>query len=229
MTIETIDEKKICEKPEKQSGIAGFSLPELIIALVIIAILSAISLPYIFQYRTRYRSEDQALKVMDLMREAGQLAITKRRTFRVEIDLFLNQLLIIDEDTTVNPAVHREIKAIPLDSTDEVRMDVTPTGVTKPNPPNYANAVFATDTIGHQRGNVTISGDTVWAARFNRDGTVVNGAGIPVSATLYLFPPKIAGSAAPRTLQEVRAITIFGGSGAVRYWKYDGTNFVAQN
>ena len=213
----------------RQYGMRGISMPEIIIVLVIIGILSAISLPYIFQYRTRYRSEDQALKVMDLMREAGQMAIIKRRTFRVEIDLFLNRLLIIDEDTTVNPAVHREIKAIPLDPIEEVRMDVAPTGVTKPNPPNYANAVFATDTTGHQRGNVTINGDTVWAARFNRDGTVVNGAGIPVSATLYLFPPKTPGSAVPRSLQEVRAITIFGGSGAVRYWKYDGTTFVAQN
>ncbi len=178
----------------------GVSLPEVIIVLIIIGILSAISLPYIFQNRTRYRSEDQAFRVMDLMREAGQAAVTKRRTFRLEIDKTSNMLLIIDENSA-GAADDREIKAIPLDSVNEVRMDIAPTGVTKPSV-NYADAIFAADTTGHKRGTTTISGNTVWAIRFNRDGTVVNSANNPVSANLYLFPPLTPGNAAPRSKSE---------------------------
>ena len=222
-----INSQNTCDDAARRHGMKGVSLPEVVIVLIIIGILSAISLPYIFQNRTRYRSEDQSLRVMDLMREAAQTAITKRRTFRLEVDKTLNQLLIIDENDA-GAADDREIKAIPLDPTNEVRIDVVPTGVTKPSV-NYADAVFAADTIGHKRGTTTVINDVVWALRFNRDGTVVDKASNPVSANLYVFPPLTPGSAAPRSKQEVRAITIFGGSGAVRYWKYDGTNFLPQN
>ncbi len=201
---------------------------EVIIVLVIIAVLSAISLPYVYNYRKAYRSDDQALKVMDLMREASQLAITRRRTFRLELDPASQMILIIDERNS-GAGDDTEIKAIPLDPNSEVRNNVIPTGTTKPVPPNYDDAVFATDRIGHLRGAATVIGNNVWAARFRRDGTVVDAANNPISANLYFFPPQSAGSAVPRKLNEVRAITIFGGSGAVRFWKHNGSTFVAYN
>ena len=129
----------------------GFSIIEILIVVGIIAILSAISLPYIVNYKRLYKSEDQALKVVDLMREASQLAVTRRRTFRLEIDLTENAVLIIDERnpdpaTLVNETDVR-IKKIPLEMVRDIRIDSIPTGVTKPNPPNYADAAFAADTI----------------------------------------------------------------------------------
>lgn len=216
-------------RAERRKTMAGVSMVEVIIVLVIIAILSAISIPYIFQSRSRYRSEDQALKVMDLMREASQLAITRRRTFRLEIDRTNNQLLIIDETGQLAAATddQKQIKAIPLDPVNETRVDTIPTGVSKPNPPNYNDATFAADTIGHKDANGnSVTGNTVWAVRFKRDGSVVNGADNPISANLYFYPPQTTGSSTPRSLNEVRAVTVFGGSGAVRYWKYNGTAFV---
>ncbi len=214
----------------RRKRMAGISLVEVIIVLVIIGVLSAISLPYIYQYKKLYKTEDQALKVTDLMREASQLAITRRRTFRLEIDPNANLLMLIDEGTVLAGAADdTEIKAIPLEARNEVRLDIMPTGVTAPNPPSYADAVFAVDAIGHQRNGATVIGNTVWSVRFNRDGTVFNNAGNVVSATLYFFPPLTPGNAAPRSLTEVRAITVFGGSGAVRFWKFNGSAFVAYN
>ena len=204
---------------------------ELLIVVVIIGILSAISVPYIFQYRKLYRTDDQALRVMDLIRETGQLALTRRRTFRLEIDQTANMLLIIDENTiTAGANDDREVKAIPLEPVNEVRMNTIPTGVTNPNPPNYADAVFAVDAVGHRnRSGATVVGNTVWAARFNQNGTMVNNAGVPINVNLYFFPPMAPGSNIPRNKTEVRAITMFGGSGAVRFWKHDGAAFVAYN
>jgi hypothetical protein len=95
-------------------------------------------------------------------------------------------------------------------------MDVAPTGIVAPTPPNYALAPF-------------VAG--VWSLRFRSDGSVTTAAGIPVSGTLLLWPPKKvpydSTDLVARSKAEIRAITIFGGSGAVRYWKFDGTTWVA--
>lgn len=202
----------------------GFSIVELIVVLSVLAIMTAISIPYIWNYKKVYKSEDQALKMIDLMREAGQLAVTKRRTVRYEIDLTDNAILLIDQSTSASGVL---IKKVPLEMTKDVRVDTIPATVTKPSPPNYNDAVFATDAVGHLVGASTVTGHNVWAARFKSDGSVVTSADIPMSANIYVWPPISAGSTTARSKPEIRLITMFGGSGAVRFWKHDGTNFVA--
>lgn len=215
----------ITDPPVVSRGENGFSVTELLTVVAVIMILSAISIPYFFSYSKLYKSEDQALKVMDLMREASQLALNKRRTVRFEIDLTQNAVLIIDENGADDDV---RIKLIPLEKTSEVRMDMAPDGVSAPAPPNYPNAVFDDDTLGHQAGGNSVSGNLVWQARFRSDGTVVNADGNPISVTLYSWPPVTPGSSASRgENNEVRAITMFGGSGAVKYWRYRGDEFVA--
>ena len=209
----------------------GFSVIELLVVLSILTILSAFSIPYILNYKKAYKSEDQSLKIMDLMQETAQLALTKRRTMRLEIDLTANAILVIDERfpdpvTGLNEP-DRLIKSIPMERPLDVRVDVAPTGVARPIPPDYANAVYAADARGHLVGAATVINNNVWMARFLRDGSVVNTAGNPLNATLFVWPPLTFGNAAAKTANEVRAITIFGGSGAVRYWKYNGATFVA--
>ncbi|MEZ5423795.1 MAG: hypothetical protein R2682_12010 [Pyrinomonadaceae bacterium] len=216
-----------CRKQIKtggRSGELGFSVTELFVTLSVLAIVCAISIPYIVSYRKVYRSDDQALRIIDVIRETSQLAMTRRRTMRVEIDLTDNALLQIDEN---NADPDTLIKRIPLDNVQDIRVDGPPAGVTAPNPPNYGNISFSTDSVGHQEGGSTVSGHSVWVARFESQGTVVDTAGNPVSATIYIWPPAVPGSSVTRSKGEVRAITLFGGSGALRLWKHDGTSFVA--
>lgn len=207
--------------------VRGFSLAEILVVLAVIGIMTAISLPYLFNYRKVYRSEDQALKMLDMMQEAGQLALTKRHPFRFEIDMTANAMLIIDEQTLGSGLPATLVKSVPLDPVQDVRVDVRPSGVAIPNPPNYSDAVFGSDSLGHKDGAASVSGHTVWAARFQSNGSVSGPTNVPISANIYLFPPVTSGSTTPRNKNEVRAITIFGGSGAVRYWKYNGTTLVA--
>ena len=203
---------------------SGFSMIELLIVLALIAVLSAISLPYIYNYKKLYKSEDQALKVIDVMRETAQLAITRRRTMRFEIDFTANVILVIDENGTQPDT---QIKRIPLELLRDVRMDIIPATIAKPNPPNYTDIVPAVDAVGHFVGVTNVIGNSVWAARFRSDGTVVNNANIPINANIYSWPPVTPGSTTTRNKGEIRAITLFGGTGAIRYWKYAGTTFIA--
>ncbi len=204
------------------SGISGFSMTELLVVLGVIGVMSVISLPYIVSFKKAYKSEDQALKVIDLMREAGQLALNRRRTIRFEIDYTANAALLIDE----GPNPDQLIKSIPLERTVDVRMDVIPATITKPNPPNYNDAVVAVDAQGHVDGGTPVTGHSVWKARFTSDGSVLNAAENPINANIYVWPPISPGSTTPRNKTEVRAITIFGGTGAIRYWKHNGTSFL---
>lgn len=203
---------------------SGLSLTELLIVLTIIGIMAGISLPYMVNFKKAYKSEDQALQVVDLMREANQLAIARRRTIRFEIDFTDNYAQIIDEN---NAAADTLIRRVPLEPTREVRMDIIPAGVSKPNPPNFNDLVAAADTRSHLRGGSTISGHSVMVARFRSDGSVVNNIDLPLNANIYSWPPISAGSTTPRNKSEVRAITLSGAAGAVRYWKHNGTTFVA--
>lgn len=221
-----INKNNFLTAASRKNRMRGFSLAEILTVVAIIGILSAISVPYAFNYTKAYRSEDQALKVMDLMREAGQLALTRRRTVRFEIDMEDKMLLIIDENSP-SADDDRAIKAIPFLAPDELTMDAIPDGITAPNPPTYNDAQFAEDEIGHLRGTTEVIGHRVWAAKFLSNGSVVNAAETaPVSANLYFWTPETAGSSNAKTNTEVRAVTIFGGSAAIRYWKYNGTAFV---
>jgi hypothetical protein len=192
------------------------------VVVLIILVLAAITIPNMFSYKTLYKSEDQALKIMDAFEEASHLALSRRRNFRLELDLTQNAFLIIDEN---GAAADTLVKSIPLEPTSEVRIDTSPAGVTRPVPPDYYDVMYITDTIGHEANGESVIGNTVWAARFRMDGSVISSAGTPISSTLFIWPPKAGEPDSPRALSEVRALTLFGGSGVVRYWKYDGAEF----
>ncbi len=208
---------------DKNAKIRGFSVAELLVVLAIIGIMSAISLPYIYSNRALYKSEEQAIRIMDLMREAAQTALNERRTIRFEIDATDSSVRIIEGGGVASDKL---IKRIPLESSGVLRMDVNPDGILRPNPPNYPAAVFAVDSLGHMDGSTPVVGHNVWAIRFRSDGSVVTAGNVPVSATVFIFPP--GGGNTTSAPSQVRGITLYGGSGAVRFWRYNGTSWAAR-
>lgn len=202
----------------------GISITEVLIVCAILFVMVGISIPYFANYTKLYGSDEQALKVIDLMQEASQRALNQRHNVRFEIDLTSNNVNIIDERTSGSDVL---VKKVPLKNVLEVKVGTAPTGIPAPGSPSYANAVFATDSRGHSDGGTSVTGHTVWAGRFRSDGSVVNNSNAPVSANLYFWPPTQGNPNLPLNNKQVRSISMFGGTGVVRYWKYNGTTFKA--
>lgn len=201
----------------------GFSITEMLMVLLVIGVLAAISVPYVFNYTRLYKTEDQALKIIDHMQEAGQRALSRRTTVRFEIDLTENAMHIIDERTTGPDQLYKTVQLMPV---TEVKLNDAPSSIGVPSPPDYNVAVYAADSRGHEKLNGTfVSGNEVWAVRYKSDGSTMDNDGLPLHASLILWPPKPGDNTQPNTVVEVRALTVFAGSGALKYWKFDGNKF----
>lgn len=205
----------------------GFSVVELLVVFAVAAILLALTVFAFSGHRNAYRTEDQALHILDYVRIASNRALTQRKSVRLEINYTTNQISIIDDKgTPTNFNDDTLVRREPLEPLTRVNMYKTadfvsqPSNVTPipPSPSNYAAATFALNTQSQR----------VWAVRFLLDGRVVDASSspAPVSATLMLWEPSQADAANAKTPKAVRAITIYGGTGVVRYWKYNGTAFI---
>jgi prepilin-type N-terminal cleavage/methylation domain-containing protein len=197
----------------------GFSLIELLVVMIIMAILAGITIFAFAFHKRAYRPEDAANQIVSFMREAYQLAITQRQTFRVKIDQKNRTISLIDENRLPlgDEVVIRQVNLI---DQSEVRMDQpgfgTPGVVGPPPAPyNYPPAIY---------------NNGIWEIRFRSDGSAVDASGSPLSATLFFWPPsrRNPGGPSPDSKQEIRAVTVFGPSGSIKFWRHDGNQFFSE-
>ncbi len=192
---------------------AGFSLIEMLLVLTLMVILMVFVGFSLIGSKKLYRADDETLRILNVFREASQLALTQRQPMRVELDATNKTIRIVDENLST-ASDDKEVRRVKLESSSALRVDVMPTNVTKPNPPNYPDAPYA-------------GTPKVWKIWFKRDGTVTNSANSIVSSTLYIWEPNPTNIAQAKDKKLVRCITIFGTTGVIRLWKHDGTNFIA--
>src|ERR1044072_9714123 len=89
---------------------SGFSIVELLIVLLISSIMLAITGYYFVNHQKLYKPDDQALKIVDILQEARQRALTQRETVRVEIDLTDSIVRLVDENTPTTETDDREVR-----------------------------------------------------------------------------------------------------------------------
>lgn len=98
-------------KYSKIKSAEGFSLVELMIVLIIIAILSSIAVMSL-SYDKLYDTDKQAIQIVDLLQEARQRSLSQRNTMRVEINSTKNSIRLIDEKKPDDSADDVSIKAV---------------------------------------------------------------------------------------------------------------------
>lgn len=215
----------------------GFSLAELLIVIGIMMVIISLTLFSYGAHRKAYRTDDEALLILDYIRDAGRRSLAQRRPHRVEVDTTDNVVrLIADNFTDVSganlpAAVLREDL---LQPTLNVRYDSKPSGFNSspPAPYNYSTATFATTSYAATAlpGRPFSSSRTAFTLRFRSNGAVWGTTDTPASATLYIWTPSATNSAATDDQDRLRAITIFGGSGSIKLWSYNSgsSSFVSR-
>lgn len=227
----TLNFGRVSGEKRTERGDKGASVVELLIVILVIGLMSGFTLFALTGHKAMYKTDDQTLQIIDVLRAASLRAVTQRQTIRVEINLTTNRVQIIDENL---PAVTTDdvvVRSLTLAPVTDVRLNAQPLNVTglPPAPSNFPAAVFASSLHPLSTSN------NVCTIRFNRNGTVTNagtnalGANAAItSSTLFIWPPQAADPTRARTTGSVRAITIFGPSSNIRLWKYNGTSFVLE-
>lgn len=207
----------------------GFSLVELLVVVSIVAIMTVVGIMSFSRSKELYKTDDQALQMVDMFQEARFRALSQRETMRVEINMTLQQIRIIDEnqpDTADDDKVIRSMTLLPV---TDVKLNGRPTGFTaSPTTPiTCADVVFATSN------HPLSTGHNIAVFRFNMLGQVLNGGSnalgqnaVATSATITIWPPKKTAPTQADSLGLIRAIQILGNSGAIQYWKYNGSQYV---
>ncbi|CAN5275985.1 hypothetical protein BH10ACI1_BH10ACI1_35770 [soil metagenome] len=199
----------------------GFSIVELLVVLVIISVMAGISGYFFSAHQKLYKPDDQSLKMVDILQEARQRALTQRESIRVEINTTLNIARIIDENSPTTANDDREIRRITLFDSNEVKITSRPGNISynPPEPLPAPNAVFMASNYP------TSSSQNVCTLRFQSNGTVLNagndaiGTGsVPTGVTLHIWSLK-AGTT--NYAETARSITIIGSSGSLRFWEFD--------
>lgn len=175
---------------KKSSRQKGFSLIELVIAILIIGILAGFAIVSIASAR-KYIADDQALEIVDVLDQARQSALNQRRTFRVEINKTKNQITLINEDKFDDVTDDKIVKIVPL------KKNVVINQV----PSNIASAPTASSAIpvlSYVSSNYPLSkNEEKITLRFARNGRVLDtgtdnvGTGSTVrGANIYVYTNK---------------------------------------
>ena len=204
---------------------------EAIVVMSVMTIMASVSLYYLYDHQKLYKPDEQAAFLIDMLQEARQRSLTQKVTMRVELDLTDKVARLINEDDPSTAADDAVVRTFNLKPTQEVSMTQRPANVTlsptEPSPVDpivfVSNNTVYPSSLGHQVATV----------RFKKDGTVVDagtnatGTGSQLRGfTLFLWQPEKA-DATKSTI--TRAITVIGGSGAMRLWNhYPGVSGTAQ-
>jgi prepilin-type N-terminal cleavage/methylation domain-containing protein len=177
---------------------SGFSLPELLLTIGLIAVVSAIA---VFQFGTAQQSikGDGTMRVvLTQINTARELAISQRRNMEIRA-AGLNGLQIVRQDVPSGTTV---IGTVLFESNAQYVL----TGGVPDTPDGFGR------TKAFDFGSAT-------SVTFSSDGTCIDQTGNPVNGTLFLGIPGQPLSA--------RAVTVLGATGRVRAYRWNGARWVA--
>lgn len=205
---------------KQKSDSRGFSVVELLAVIAVMLIIAAFAVVSL-RGSQLYAADDQALIVLDFLKEARQRAITQREIMRVEINKDAGLIRLVNENGTASANDDVEIRRTTFSVVKGIVFDRAPLNITAaPVEPTPVPSLVYQASI-----HPSSTPDIVATLRFQPNGTVLNagntstGANAAVTgATIYFWNPlKTSQGAATNNGEIIRAITVIGSSGNTRY------------
>jgi prepilin-type N-terminal cleavage/methylation domain-containing protein len=182
----------------------GYSLIELLLVLGVMGVVSAVAVFQIGNSRP-YMTGDGAMRtVIAQLNTARELSISQRRN--IQVTCVGNVITLTRQNIAVGtaPATTTVLAAVPMEG--GVQFGLT-SGV--PDTPDGFGLLGS--------GSAAYFGTSTTSIFFSSDGSLISGAGLPVSGTVFLTLPN-----QPRG---TRAVTVLGATGRIRGYKWDGANW----
>jgi len=178
----------------------GFSLPELIVVLLVVAIILVLALPQIISSRRLFRFSGYQRQIATSLREARQEAMSQRKpvTFRYDN----NDKSLVTYGGEFGALGDAKNVVVPLSGSGVESNDVKygrPTGV-----PTSA----LSDTT-----NLTNLSSNAVEITFQPDGSVLDASSNPQNQALFFYHDKYR-------LDTAFAVSILGAGGRIKVWRY---------
>ena len=181
----------------------GFSLPEIVVVLLVIAILIVLALPQIISSRRLLRFTGIQRQVASTLVDARQEAMSQRTPITFRYNNNIKQAIFYGGSFgAIGDAKNKvvELSGSGVDATEIIYG--RPNGVT-------ASALADTSNLTALSGNVV-------DITFQSDGSVIDAGNNPTNNALFFYNNKYARDSA-------FAISILGAGGRVKVWHYNQT------
>lgn len=178
----------------------GFSLPELVVVLLVVAILLVIALPQIISSRRLFRFSGMQRQVTTSLREARQEAMSQRKPVTFRYDNSSKQIITYGGDFGALGDVKNVV--VPLAGSGVEAADVKygrPTGV-------------PTSALSDTTNQTSLSSNAV-EITFQPDGSVLDASSNPQNQALFFYHDKYR-------LDTAFAVSVLGAGGRVKVWRY---------
>lgn len=179
----------------------GFSLPELVIVLLVVAILVTLALPQIISSRRLFRFSALQRQVASSLRDARQEAMGQRTPVTFRYDHGAKEIRIHGGKYGAAGDVKNLIVQMSGSGLD-------PGDVLYGRPAGVSTAALGDGT------NLTKLTSNILEITFQNDGSVIDAGGNPVNYTMFFYHGKHAKETA-------FAVSVLGAGGRAKVWRYN--------
>lgn len=178
----------------------GFSMPELVIVLLIAAIILVLALPQIISSRRLMKFSSVQRQIASSLTETRQEAMSQRRSVTFRYDDTSKRLIIFGG--SFGAFGNAQNKTIDLEG-----FGVAPTEIKYGRPTGVPTAAL-TDTT-----NLTSLTASIIEITFQPDGSVIDASNNPQNKALFFYNDKYPNDTA-------FAVSVLGAGGRVKIWRY---------
>jgi prepilin-type N-terminal cleavage/methylation domain-containing protein len=187
-------------RSRKQTKSNGFSVPELLIVLLVIAIIAVLALPQVISSRRLFRFSATQRQVATGFREARQEAMSQRTAVTIRYDNLNKTLSLYGGNFGVSGDSKNRIYLLTGDGLESDNLVYgRPTGVT-------------VAALGDGTTLTSLASNAV-EVTYQTDGSVVDASNNPQNKALFFYNPQIPEDTA-------FAVSILGAGGRAKLWKY---------